>query len=80
MELDTVVSLRGKSKGYLATFVLRKTRFYVELSMKDRSKESMLKDMKKLINPLSKLALKTDLAKISMVMLFYIMLNRFLAI
>ena len=48
--------------------------------MKDRSKESMLKEKKKLINPLPKLALKTDLAKISMVMLFYIMLNRFLAI
>ena len=28
-ELDTIVSSRGKSKGYLATFVERKTRFYV---------------------------------------------------
>ena len=40
-EVDTVVSSRGKSKGFLATFVERKTRFYVAIPMKDRTKESM---------------------------------------
>ncbi|MCG3402896.1 IS30 family transposase [Staphylococcus massiliensis] len=40
-ELDTVVSSRGKSKGCLATFVERKTRWYVALKMKDRSAASM---------------------------------------
>lgn len=58
-ELDTVVSSRGKSKGCLAIFVKKKTRFYVALPMKDRAKESMLKAMKKLINPLPKSALKS---------------------
>ena len=38
-ELDTVVSSRGKSKGCLAIFVERKTRFYIALSMVDRSKK-----------------------------------------
>ena len=58
-ELDTVVSSRGKSKGCLATFVEMKSRFYVALPMKDRSKESMLEAMKKLIKPLPKSALKS---------------------
>ncbi|WP_271399141.1 IS30 family transposase [Salinicoccus roseus] len=40
-ELDTVVSSRGKSKGCLATFVERKTRWYVALKMKDRSAGAM---------------------------------------
>lgn len=58
-ELDTVVSSRGKSKGCLASFVEMKSRFYVALPIKDRTKESMLEAMKKLIKPLSKSALKS---------------------
>ena len=44
-ELDTIVSSRGKSKACLATFVERKTRFYVAI--------------KKLVKVLLKKALKT---------------------
>lgn len=40
-ELDTVVSSRGKSKGCLATFVERKTRYYYAVKMPDRSASSM---------------------------------------
>ena len=40
-ELDTMVSSRGQSKGCLATFVERKTRFYVAIKMNDQSKDSM---------------------------------------
>lgn len=58
-ELDTVVSSRGKSKGCLATFVEMKSRFYVALPMQDRSKDSMLEAMKKLIKPLPKFSLKS---------------------
>ncbi|WP_047375059.1 IS30 family transposase [Exiguobacterium sp. ZOR0005] len=38
-ELDTVVSGRGKSKVCVATFVERKSRFYLALSIADRGKE-----------------------------------------
>lgn len=58
-ELDTVVSSRGKSKGCLATFVERKTRFYIALPMKDTSKDSMFKAIKKICNSLSKESLKS---------------------
>ncbi|MBU5670145.1 IS30 family transposase, partial [Peptoniphilus sp. MSJ-1] len=58
-ELDTVVSSRGKSKGCLATFVEMKSRFYIAIPMKDRSKDSMLEAIKKLIYPLPKQALKS---------------------
>lgn len=58
-ELDTVVSSRGKSKGCLATFVERKTRFYIALPMKDRSKDSMFKAIKKICNSLPKEFLKS---------------------
>ncbi len=58
-ELDTVVSSRGKSKGCLATFVERKTRFYIALPMIDRSKNSMLKAIDKQIKSLPLEALKT---------------------
>ncbi|MDY2918756.1 MAG: IS30 family transposase, partial [Anaerococcus sp.] len=37
-QFDTIVSSRGKSKACLATFVERKTRFYIALPMVDRSK------------------------------------------
>ncbi len=40
-ELDTVVSGRGKSKGCVATFVERKSRFYLAVPMEDRSAQSM---------------------------------------
>ena len=58
-ELDTVVSSRGKSKGCLATFVEMKSRFYVALPMKDRTKGSMFSAIKKLIRPFPKTALKS---------------------
>ena len=48
-----------KSKDYLATFIEMKSRFYVALQMKDRSNESVLEAMKKLIKPLPKSALKS---------------------
>lgn len=40
-ELDTVVSSRGNSKGCLATFVERKTRFYTAIKIPDRTSKSM---------------------------------------
>lgn len=58
-ELDTVVSSRGKSKGCLATFAEMKSRFYIALPMKDRSKDSMLEAVKKLIYSLPPQALKS---------------------
>ena len=36
-ELDTVVLIRGKSKGCLASIVERQTRFYVAVKIKNRS-------------------------------------------
>ena len=58
-ELDTVVSSRGKSKGFLATFVEMQSRFYIAIPMEDRSKESMYKAIQKLIKSLPKKALKS---------------------
>ena len=40
-ELDTVVSGRGKSKACVATFVERKSRFYLALPIVDRTAASM---------------------------------------
>lgn len=40
-ELDTVVSGRGESKGCVATFIERKTRWYTAIKMPDRSAQSM---------------------------------------
>jgi IS30 family transposase len=40
-ELDTVVSSRGKSKGFVATFAERKTRLYLAIKMPDRTAVSM---------------------------------------
>ena len=40
-ELDTVVSSRGNSKGCLATFVERQTRFYVAIKIENRSAREM---------------------------------------
>lgn len=53
-ELDTIVSSRGKSKGCLATFAEMKTRTYIALKMKDRSKDSMMKTIEKLTKSLPK--------------------------
>lgn len=58
-ELDTMVSSRGKSKGCLATFVERKTRFYTAIKIKDRTKDSMLKAIKQLVAQMPKQATKT---------------------
>ena len=40
-ELDTVVSGRGQTKACVATFIERKSRFYIALPMVDRSSHSM---------------------------------------
>ena len=58
-ELDTVVSSRGKSKGCLATFAEMKTRFYIAIKMKDRSKDSMMKAIEQLVKALPKKAFKS---------------------
>lgn len=58
-EIDTVVSARGKSKGCLATFAERKSRFYVALKMKDRSSKSMLEAIEKLTKNLPANIFKT---------------------
>lgn len=53
-ELDTMVSSRGQSKGCFATFVERKTRFYLAIPIQDRSKHSMLEAMKRVIDAFPK--------------------------
>lgn len=58
-ELDSVVSARGESKACFATFVELKTRFYVVIKMKDRSKNSMLEAIKRLTAGIPKGAFKT---------------------
>ncbi len=40
-ELDTVVSGRGQTKGCVATFIERRTRWYTAVLMPDRSAHSM---------------------------------------
>ena len=58
-ELDTMVSSRGQSKGCLATFVERKTRFYVAMKMDDRTKASMFLAISSLYKTLTSKLLKT---------------------
>ena len=58
-EVDSVVSSRGKSKACFATFVELKTRFYVAMKLKDRSKSSMLEAIKQLTTSIPKGAFKT---------------------
>lgn len=58
-ELDTVVSTRGKSKGCLATFVERKTRFYLAFKIPDRTAKSMLSAIEQLLSLLPKEAFQT---------------------
>ncbi|WP_175616083.1 IS30 family transposase [Piscibacillus halophilus] len=51
-ELDTVVSSRGNSKGCFATFVERKTRWYIAIQMPNRSAHSMewaIKDLSQML-------------------------------
>ena len=58
-ELDTMVSSKGQSKSCLATFVERKTRFYVAIKMDDRTKDSMFLAISSLYNTLTSKLLKT---------------------
>ena len=58
-ELDTVVSSRGKSKGCLATFLERKTRFYLAFKISNRTAKSMFSAIEQLCNLFPKEALKT---------------------
>ena len=58
-ELDSIVSSRGESKACFATFVELKTRFYVAIKMKDRSKNSMLEAIKQLTANIPEEAFKT---------------------
>ena len=56
---NTVVSSRGKSKGCLATFLERKTRFYLAFKILDRTAKSMFSAIKQLCRLFPKEALKT---------------------
>lgn len=58
-ELDTVVSYRGKSKGCLATFVERKTRFYLAFKIPDRTATSMFSAIQQLYQLFPKDLLKS---------------------
>ncbi|MDT0693092.1 IS30 family transposase [Staphylococcus chromogenes] len=58
-EADTVVSSRGKSKGCLATFAERKSRYYICFLLPDRSSKSMEVAIKQLILSLPNDAVKT---------------------
>ena len=58
-ELDIVVSSRGKSKGCLATFLERKTRFYLAFKIPDRTAKAMFSAIKQLCELFPKEALKT---------------------
>ena len=46
--MDTVVSSRGKSKGCLATFIERQTRFDVAIKIKNRSASEMYRAISQL--------------------------------
>lgn len=58
-ELDTVVSSRGKSKGCLATFVERQTRFYVAVKIENRSATEMYRAISDLYELFPKDTFKT---------------------
>lgn len=58
-ELDTIVSGRGKSKGCFATFVERKTRWYVAIKIPNRTASSMEKAIGSLRKALPAGAFKT---------------------
>ena len=54
-----MVSSRGQSKGWLTTFVERKTRFYVAIKMDDRTKDYMFLAISLIYNTLTSKVLKT---------------------
>ena len=54
-----MVSSRGQRKGCLATFIERKTRFYVAIKMNDQSKDSMFLAISSQYNTLTSKLLKT---------------------
>ena len=58
-ELDSMVSSRGESKGYFATFVDRKSQLYTAFKTPDRIATSMQTAITKLYNILPKGAFKT---------------------
>ena len=58
-KLDTVVSSRGKSKRCLATFLERKTRFYLAFKIPNRAAKAMFSAIKQLCKLFPKEALKT---------------------
>ncbi|MTN26682.1 IS30 family transposase [Turicibacter sanguinis] len=58
-ELDNVVSSRGKSKGCLATFVERQTRFYVAVKIDNRSALEMYRAISELYEHFPKDTFKT---------------------
>ena len=58
-ELDTIVSSRGKSKGCLATFVERQTRFYVAIKLENRSASEMYRAINELYEHFPKDTFKT---------------------
>ena len=58
-ELDTVVSSRGKSKGCLATFVERQTRFYMAVKIENRSASEMYRAIQELYEHFPKDTFKT---------------------
>ena len=60
-ELDTVVSFRGKSKGYLATFLERKTRFYLAFKIPDRTAKPCFPPSNNFVSYFQKRILKPSL-------------------
>ena len=54
-----MVSAKGQSKGCLAIFIERKTRFYVAIKMNNHSKDSMFLVISSLYNTLTNKLLKT---------------------
>jgi len=58
-ELDTIVSGRGKSKGCFATFIERKTRWYIAIKIPNRTAKSMEDAINALLNKLPDGAFKT---------------------
>ena len=57
--MDTVVSSHGKSKGCLATFIERQTRFYVAIKIKNRSATEMYRAIRELYEHYPKDTFKT---------------------
>jgi transposase, IS30 family len=58
-ELESVVSGRGKSKGCVATFIERKTRYYIAGLMPDRTAASMEESIKRISSLFPTEAFKT---------------------